>query len=271
MINDKKGLFTGTSEYYSRYRVSYPKPLINLIKTEFNLNGQGRLLDLGCGTGQLIIPLNKFFEESVGIDINAEMLEEAKRILIEDKNNNVKLLEMSAENISSNLGKFDLIVCGNSLHWMDREKVLELCFEMLNPSGGVVILAGGSGSIWTGKEIWQQEVVKVIKRWLGNERKAGTGTFPNKMKMHQDYIKESRFKTYIRGDYHFKYSWSFESILGNLYSTSFSNKKLLGDNATGFEEDLKNTLYKLNSDGAFLEEIEITYFFMHKNKNPNNS
>ena len=43
------------------------------------LEWHGRLLDLGCGTGQLAIPLRDRFEAVVGVDASAEMIAEARR------------------------------------------------------------------------------------------------------------------------------------------------------------------------------------------------
>jgi tRNA/tmRNA/rRNA uracil-C5-methylase (TrmA/RlmC/RlmD family) len=36
------------------------------------------LLDLGCGTGQLALPLAKYFEEVIGMDPEPEMIVEAE-------------------------------------------------------------------------------------------------------------------------------------------------------------------------------------------------
>ncbi|WP_353615266.1 MULTISPECIES: class I SAM-dependent methyltransferase [unclassified Mycobacterium] len=43
------------------------------------LDGAGRLLDLGCGTGQLALPLAGHVTEAVGVDPEADMLTEATR------------------------------------------------------------------------------------------------------------------------------------------------------------------------------------------------
>ncbi|TDC75253.1 class I SAM-dependent methyltransferase [Actinomadura sp. 7K507] len=49
------------------------------VVQRFRLDGAGRLLDLGCGTGQLVIPLAEHFAEAVGMDPEQEMLDRAAR------------------------------------------------------------------------------------------------------------------------------------------------------------------------------------------------
>ena len=38
------------------------------------------VVDLGCGTGQLTIPLARLFQEAIGLDLELEMLQEAERV-----------------------------------------------------------------------------------------------------------------------------------------------------------------------------------------------
>jgi SAM-dependent methyltransferase len=46
-------LYQGTAEYYDRYRLPYPQALIEDLIARTGVCGQGRLLDLACGTGRL--------------------------------------------------------------------------------------------------------------------------------------------------------------------------------------------------------------------------
>lgn len=262
MSFSNKELFTGTAEYYSKYRINYPKELLDMILEFYQVDSKEKLLDLGCGTGQLTIPLHKYFEQVIGIDISEEMINEARRISLEKNAQNIRFITMESEKIDKELGQFDLILCGNAFHWMDRELVLNKSYDILKPSGGMAILAGGS--VWTGKKSWQKETLKIIKKWLGEKRKAGKGEYPTKHKLHEEYIQESKFQLMKKGDYKFIHEWSIESLIGYLYSTSFCNKRLLGENIDAFEDELKETLLSINSKGIFKEEVEITFFFLKK-------
>jgi tRNA/tmRNA/rRNA uracil-C5-methylase (TrmA/RlmC/RlmD family) len=59
-------IFKSTGWYYARYRPGHPEALFGCIRRAFHLDSSRRLLDLGCGTGQLALPLAKYFEEVIG-------------------------------------------------------------------------------------------------------------------------------------------------------------------------------------------------------------
>src|SRR5437899_7146962 len=90
--------FQGNAPYYSRF-VTYPQALFTLLERECALNGQGRLLDLGCGTGQLTIPLASLFEEAVGLDLEPEMIQEAERVAREAGVGNIQWICGAAEDL----------------------------------------------------------------------------------------------------------------------------------------------------------------------------
>lgn len=257
-----KDLFQGTAEYYAKYRMDYPREMLDRILNFYQVDGRGRLLDLGCGTGQLAIPFHPYFKEVVGIDISAEMINEARRMSREHNAENTCYMTMESEKIGQELGLFEMIVCGNAFHWMDQALVLNRAYEVLKPSGGMAILAGGS--VWTGKRDWQKETLGIIKKWLGEKRKAGKGEFLPKNKSFEETIQESKLSLMKTGRYQFAHQWNIESLLGYLYSTSYCNKGLLGDKIDAFELDVRATLLRLNPDDCFVEDVEINYFFLKK-------
>ena len=166
-------LFRGAAWHYARYRLPYPPELLNLISTEFGLDGAGRLLDLGCGTGQLAIPLSARFQEVVGVDVSHEMLEEAGGQAAAMGVANITWREMPAEQISPTLGEFKLVTLASSFHWMDRDVVLRRCYDLLIPRGGVAIL--GMGSFWNSPEPWALAVIDLVTKKMGGKRRDGGG------------------------------------------------------------------------------------------------
>lgn len=73
-----KDIFKGTAGWYSRYRPPYPRGLFRYLARTFRMDGTGRLLDLGCGTGELTLPLARYFRQAIGVDSEAAMITAAK-------------------------------------------------------------------------------------------------------------------------------------------------------------------------------------------------
>lgn len=57
MRYNPRGLFTGTASYYARYRPGYPPDMFTTLEHRLGLDGTQRVLDLGCGTGQIAVGL----------------------------------------------------------------------------------------------------------------------------------------------------------------------------------------------------------------------
>ena len=116
-------LFAGTAGYYARYRPGYPAAVLDRLRAVFGLDGTGRLLDLGCGTGELARPLHADFEQAVGIDISPEMVAEARRQSARAGIANVRWLCLPAEEIS--VGDF-VLAGGESAALVVLEAVIRL-------------------------------------------------------------------------------------------------------------------------------------------------
>jgi hypothetical protein len=62
-------------------------------------------------------------------------------------------------------------------------------------------------------------------------------------------LKRSRFKDVIEHREFFEVEWTIGSIIGNLYSMSFCNRKRLGDRAQRFERDLRSAILAVEPSG----------------------
>src|SRR4051794_13788817 len=100
--------FLGAAEYYERYRVPYPQEVFDWIVNEYRLDGCGRLLDAGCGTGQVALPLSRWFEEVIAIDPDQEMLQIGERAARDNGIANVSFLNLKAEDLLSEVAPLRL-------------------------------------------------------------------------------------------------------------------------------------------------------------------
>lgn len=260
-MDNRKHLFSGTSSYYAKYRIAYPEEVFEAVLSRYPSNGTGTLLDLGCGTGEITVPLASHFNRVYGLDINSEMLEEARNRAEQSGIHNIEWKLAPAEEMENHVLQADLITAGNSFHWMDRAAVLESSYNLLKAGGGLVVLAGGS--VWNGESDWQGKTVEVIQRYLGKERKAGKENY-RVIKPHEDYIAETPFTFVDERDFVSVHTRTIEEIIGYLFSTSFSKAELFGERVGEFQAELTEELLRLNPEGAFQEKTEVTCFFLRK-------
>lgn len=257
-----ENLFKSTAWYYSHYRPGYPDPFLKKIVDKFSSGAEGRLLDLGCGTGQITLPLAKYFEKVIGLDPEPEMLAEAKKSATNKGIENISWIQGGSKDLrklSDKLGQFHLTTIGRAFHWMDREKVLGDLFDLTFQTGGVAII--GDGSLWTKANQWQELIKQIVQKHLGSERRAGNSTFTKATDRltttHESIIKKSPFQNFQSIRYNYQIKWDIPHIIGYLYSTSFCSPDLIGNKKEQFETDLTESLLEFNPKGTYIEEIEL--------------
>ena len=257
MINYGDQLFKGTAWYYSRYRPLYPGTLIRFLRDRFSLDGKGHMLDLGCGTGQLAFRFADWFEGIVGIDTEPEMIQEAIRLAKELRVDNLEWINGDLDTYKKEFdGEFRFVTIAKAFHWMDREKVLDTLYEMISYGGGVAIIDNYSPN----KDLlpWQTKLNEVVKQWYGNERRAGNTTYTPPTVSYQENILNSKFDLEMHELPTYEHEWSLDSIIGNLYSTSYGSKRFLGENVNLFEKHLKEELLEHDNNGIFKEQINLS-------------
>ncbi|MBU6321217.1 MAG: class I SAM-dependent methyltransferase [Patescibacteria group bacterium] len=265
---DAASLFKGTAWYYARYRRPYLPEIFDDIVAYYDLNGHGRLLDLGCGTGELAVPLATHFESVIGLDPSAEMLAEAKERAKREGVANIEWCEGRAEEVDPSYGPVRLTTIGVSFHWMNQPTVFEKVYEITEQGGGMVII--GDTSPVRGKsktEDWKMKRKELIIKYLGEERRAGDH-------LHKEFIPEKRpfekliagspFKTFEFKEYPYETERTIDEIVGFLYSTSYATKRLFGDRADEFEQELRSELLRLVPSGKFIEGGKSDVFFLYK-------
>ncbi|MFD1020848.1 class I SAM-dependent methyltransferase [Thalassobacillus hwangdonensis] len=256
-MNYGSELFKGTANHYAAYRPMYPSSLIRYLVERFSLDGSQRMMDLGCGTGQLTVRFADWCSEIIGVDADEEMLQVAERIHRSLPIGNITWLKGDAEEIVAGKGEsFNLVTIAKAFHWMDRSKVLEELYEVVEPGGGAAIIDNYDPQK---KETeWQQRFRETVEKWYGNERRAGTTTYSHPTKSHEDVIHDSKF-TYEKVELaEYVQKWTVDSIIGHHYSTSYGAKRFLGNHAEEFERNARAALLVVNPSGEFSETINVS-------------
>lgn len=267
LFNNDQKLFTDAAQYYTKYRPKYESEFFDYIIDSFKLDGKGRLLDLGCGTGQLAIPFAKNFEEVIGLDPEKGMLEEAKKEAKKAGVKNIKWVLSKAEEITKKMGTFRLVTMGASFHWMKQEEVLEKIYNLTEKNGGVVIMYDTSYSMgWEKKDIgqWKKIRLDILKKYLGEKRRAGNSFYKKPEKTFEDLLDDSSFGNHEKWTHEYVRTWTIDTIIGFIYSTSFAAPRLFGNRIREFEEELKTELLKIEPSGIFKEKVRIEALLARK-------
>jgi len=96
-----------------------------------------RIIDVGCGTGLSTIPLRRRWPDAeiIGVDLSAQMLEKAKRML-----DSATWLQRDCSKPLNDLGKFDIVFSNAFLQWLRNQKeFLENTSYLLNEGGVLAI------------------------------------------------------------------------------------------------------------------------------------
>jgi len=264
---DTDNVFKGTAWFYARYRPGYPDEVIKLLVDKFKLRKNSRVLDLGCGTGQVALALAPHVAEVIALDPQADILKEGKALASARKIINVKWLRGESGDIKhlvAKIGRIDITVMARSFHWMDRAQTLHDLYEITRAEGGLAVIAD-TGLLYQPTTPWKEIIDETVKLWIGEERKAGTtGAYTHPAKRHQEILAASDFRNLEFAKIQTERTWSIDQIIGYLYSTSSTSQPVLGDKKERFEADLRKKLNALEPTGRFKEQVTVSIMMCQK-------
>jgi len=109
-------------------------------------NNELKILDIGCGTGQLIKEISDHYNKVnyLGIDVAENMIEVAKK---NNKGKNVKFKTSSIESFESN-DKYDIIICTHAFpYFPNKQEMIKKMAGLCNKKGQVIIVNSSTNSL----------------------------------------------------------------------------------------------------------------------------
>ena len=98
------------------------------------------VLDIGCGSGNHLIPFAKAAGSAVGIDSSEELAASARRAARDESLDNVRVLVASGDAFDLAGQTFDIAMCNFAIYYMDALRVIELMAHHLKPDGRAYIM-----------------------------------------------------------------------------------------------------------------------------------
>lgn len=124
------------SDYNNSSDGKFVEGMYDVLVTEILKSERGRILDVGCGNGNLfkLLPDGKY--ELHGIDFSKNMIDEAKRTC----KNPSTFAVADAESLPFDDDSFDIIVCNASFHhYTNPNAVLKEMHRVLKVNGKLLI------------------------------------------------------------------------------------------------------------------------------------
>jgi SAM-dependent methyltransferase len=244
-------LFSSAADYYAQYRPGYPQDLVDALAARAGLDGTQRVLDVGCGTGQLAIPLARHAQAVVAIDPVPGMLARGRQAAQAAGAGNITWLEGDSSQIGPLAGPgADLAVFAASFHWTDRPAVLAVLDGMLAPDGAVVVINDVLGD--SEQPDWEYAIARIRARYLGDRHRPGTGIYS-----HRDVLANSAFCAVDTLTWSWSRQLTVEEVTGLQLSYSFSTPALLGDNTPAFSRDVRAAVLGLHPAGVVTEPLRV--------------
>jgi len=268
-------LFSGAAPYYQRGRLPYAPGWIDTLAEALTLDGQGRLLDIGCGPGTLALSLADHFSETVGVDPDRGMIAEATQ-LAEDAGltQKTRWIQARAEELPADLGMFTVASFGNSFHWMDRDLVAATVKELLQPTGAVVHIADLKTETRTVEGLPHPAVPypaiqDLVEHYLGPVRRAGRGILPNGTPGDEAAVFNragfaDRERYVLPGGQ--ALVRTADEVVALVFSTSSSAPHLFGVQRNVFEADLRQLLAETSPTNRFSERQPSTEIFIWRKR-----
>lgn len=262
--NMRPGAFIGTAEVYARYRPPYPPQL--LADLVASVDGAHRfLVDLATGPGRVALDLAASFERVLGVDLEPEMIELARRRATDRGLGNIAWQVGRAEDVDLVEGSVDLVTIGEAFHRLDQALVARRALGWLRPGGCLATL--GANERFTGTTPWEQALSEVCDRWMARAFPEGWGlTMPGQApgaEAREHVLIEAGFASVEVHELDAPVELRFEDIIGHLESTSTCSRHALGEGFDEFAEELRATIDP-GGNGRFVEAMRWGYTLARK-------
>lgn len=247
--------FRSTAEFYSRFRVPYPESLVARLKADADLGYDAQVLDLATGPGRLALALAPSLRAMVAVDVEMEMLAEGKHVARRQGVANVEWVHARAEDLTVAPGSLDLVTIGEAFHRLDQDIVLRRIRQWLK-AGACVAIVGCFG-VLDGSYAWQESLRLAVSDWTKERPAFPPG--PPRGKVHDARrLVEAGFAGVTNREFVVSHTWTRESILGHLHSTSRFSLAVLGDERDDFDKVVLSALGRQVPD-RFPQEVSCGY------------
>jgi len=132
-----RATFDGQALLYDQARPGYPEALIEDIIALSGIPEGGRILEIGCGTGQATLPFAQRGYSLLAVELGANLAEVARRNLAAYPQ--VEIRVGTFEDWPLQAQSFDLAISATAFHWVAPDIGYRKMAEALRPGGAAAL------------------------------------------------------------------------------------------------------------------------------------
>jgi SAM-dependent methyltransferase len=249
-----------TARYYARFRRGYPDLVVDRLVEVLGLDRGSRVLDLGCGPGQLTLPLARRVGVVVGADPEPDMLTLGREAGLAAGVDNIAWL-LAADSdlgvLGTLLGSGTLaaITVGSACHWMDCASLFAGARILMQAGGRIAVISNGAAD-WEHDTPWAQVLRDKLAAAFGGPVRGRTGTDADSRQAVVAALAAAGFTTSDEIVVGYVEERTIEELIGSVYS-AMSPRTIERLRAGGFEVDLAGALADVATEGRLTAPVDV--------------
>ena len=246
------------AELYDRYRHGYPAVTLEAIIRHLGVSRNDVAVDIGCGTGQLTIPLAQRTRAVLGVDPETDMLCGAHRRATDAGVHNAAWMlgtEQSVPLLRRLLGERSVAVVtvAQALHWMDHRALFATVRPLLRDGGGIAVVTNGI-PLWLQDTGWSRAVKTFLEHWLDTSLTARCGTDQASQRRYTSDLQRAGYQV-ARATHEWVADLDFEHLAGGILSALPLSALPRAESRQTFIRELRNAV---EPEQRFQERVPVT-------------
>lgn len=218
------GDFSGeVAAFYARFRRGYPPAFVDRLTQALRLGSGDVVADLGCGTGQLTLPLAGRVRAVAGIDPEPDMLTLARQAAAGQGVTNVTWVLGSDRDLPAVGSLADggqalaVVTLANAIHLTSGEDLFAALRLVLRPGGGLAVIANGT-PLWQQPSDWSRALRAGLERWLATRLESRCGTDAASRQRYRAAMLAAGFTDVHEVSVDYTGDLNFDELIGSVYS-----------------------------------------------------
>ena len=166
--NRLRSTFDGDALLYDEVRPGYPEELFDDVVALSGIAPGGRILEIGCGTGQATVPLARRGYEILCVELGENLAAVARRNLATYPHAGVLTADFEGWPVQREA--FDLAISATAFHWLHPPVAYPKTAAALHPGGSIALLwnehvhsEASAGFFEAAQRVYEREAPEIVK------------------------------------------------------------------------------------------------------------